>query len=79
MTVSAVSKNRARIRGWRERRLVATAIAAGGTLAVAVVLVLNLRRLDPLLSLGAALAMSLYLWHNWVAHGRPGEVASVVR
>lgn len=63
----------------RERRPLATAIAAAGTLAVAGVLVLNLRRLDPVLSLGAAGLVSLYLWRTWVAHGRPGGVASVAR
>jgi hypothetical protein len=63
----------------RDGRPLATAIAAAGTLAVATVLVLNLRRLDPIVSLGAALALSFALWRIWVAHGRPGGVASVAR
>jgi hypothetical protein len=55
----------------------ATAISAGGTLAVAVLLVLNLRRLDPILSLGTAAIVSVYLWRSWVAHGRPGGIPRV--
>jgi hypothetical protein len=61
----------------RERRPLATAVAAAGTLAVAMILVLNLRRLDPVVSLGAAGLVSLYLWRAWVARGRPGGVARV--
>lgn len=61
----------------RERQPFATAIAAGGTLAVAVVLVLNLRRLDPILSLGTAAIVSVYLWRSWVAHAPPGGIPSV--
>jgi hypothetical protein len=61
----------------RERRPFATAIAAGGSLAVAVVLVLNLRRLDPILSLATAGILSFYLWRSWVAHGRPGGIPRV--
>jgi hypothetical protein len=62
---------------YRDRRLLATLVAAAGTLAVAVVLVLNLRRLDPVVSLAAAAGISLYLWGTWVARGRPGGVARI--
>ena len=51
--------------------------AATGTLAAALVLVLNLRRLDPVVSLAAAAAVSLYLWRTWVARGRPAGVARI--
>jgi hypothetical protein len=61
----------------RDRRPLATAIAAAGTVAVATILVLNLRRLDPIASLGAAAILSLYLWRTWVARGRPGGVTRV--
>ena len=61
----------------RDGRVGATLVAAAGTLAVAIVLALNLRRLDPVLSLAAAGAISLYLWRMWVARGRPGGVAGV--
>jgi hypothetical protein len=74
VTASAVSPARARIAAFN---LLATAIAAGGTLAVAVVLVLNLRRLDPILSSGTAAIVSVYLWRSWVAHGRPGGIPRV--
>jgi hypothetical protein len=64
---------------YRDRRPLATLVAAAGTLAVALVLVLNLRRLDPVLSLAAAAGVSLYLWRTWVARGRPGGVARIAR
>ena len=61
----------------REGRVGAALVAGAGTLAVTLVLALNLRRLDPVLSLAAAGAISLYLWRTWVARGRPGGVAGV--
>lgn len=64
---------------YRDRRPLATLVAAAGTLAVALVLVLNLRRLDPVVSLAAAAGVSLYLWRTWVARGRPGGVARIAR
>ncbi|MBN1529378.1 MAG: hypothetical protein JW895_09985 [Thermoleophilaceae bacterium] len=61
----------------RERRWSATLVAGAGTLAVATVIVLNMRRIDPVLSMAAAGAVSLYLWRVWVARGRPGGIARV--
>ena len=62
---------------WRDRCPVATMVGASGALAVAGVLLLNLRRLDPVLSLGAAAVISVYLWRTWVARGRPGGIARI--
>ncbi|HEU0024171.1 MAG TPA: hypothetical protein VFQ12_06050 [Thermoleophilaceae bacterium] len=62
----------------RERRRLPTITGAAGTLAVALVLVLNLRRFDPVVSLTAAGLISLYLWRTWVARGRPGSVGRIV-
>lgn len=58
----------------RERRLVATAVAGAGGVAVAFILLLNLRRLDPIVSLAAAGVLSMYLWRTWIARGRPGGI-----
>jgi hypothetical protein len=38
---------------------------------------LNMRRVGPLLSLGAALAISLALYRMWVRRGRPSGVTSL--
>ena len=46
-----------------------------GTALVALVLVLNLTRLDSAIALLASLAVAAYLWRGWVARGRPGGVA----
>jgi hypothetical protein len=62
----------------REGRPMATLVGAVGTLAVGGILLLNLRRLDPVVSLTVAAAVSLYLWRAWVARGRPGGVARIV-
>jgi uncharacterized membrane protein (UPF0136 family) len=61
----------------REGRRLGTVVAAAGTAAVAIVLVLNMRRLDPVVSLAVAGILSLYLWRTWVARGRPGGVARI--
>lgn len=61
----------------REGRYGAFAVSAVGTVAVLGVLVVNLRRGDPLVSLAASAAVSLYLWRMWVARGRPGGVAGL--
>lgn len=44
---------------------------------VRLVLVLNLRRGDPLAAIGAALLLAALLRHRWVRAGRPGGVARV--
>jgi hypothetical protein len=62
---------------YRDRRPLATVVAGAGTAAVGIVLVLNLRRIDPVVSLGVAAAVSVFLWHRWVARGRPGGVARI--
>jgi Amino acid permease len=62
---------------YRDRRPLATLVAGAGTVAVALVLVLNLRRIDPLISLGVAAAVSAFLGRRWVARGRPGGVARI--
>ena len=55
------------------RRWAAVGNLAGAAL-VALVLVLNLTRLDSTISLLVSLAVALYLWRAWVARGRPGGV-----
>lgn len=61
----------------REGRRWALAVNVAGIVLVALVLALNLRRLDPVLSLAAAAAISLYLWRTWVRRGRPGGIAGL--
>jgi len=55
------------------------AVNVAGVVVIAFVLALNLRRLDPLISLGASGAVSLYLWRAWVVRGRPSGVAATLR
>lgn len=62
---------------WRERRFGRLALNLAATAAVALVLALNLGRLDPLISLAAAGGISLYLWAAWVRHGRPAGIAEI--
>ena len=64
---------------WRDGRHAMFAVNAAGVLVILFVLALNLRRLDPLVSLGASAAVSLYLWRTWVRRGRPGGVAAALR
>lgn len=59
----------------RERRWAALAVNVAGTVPVAFVLLLNLRRGDPLAAIGAALLLAALLRHRWVRAGRPGGVA----
>jgi hypothetical protein len=61
----------------RDRRPAALAVNVAGIVLVTLVLALNLRRLDPLLSLAAAGVISLYLWRTWVRRGRPGGVGGL--
>jgi len=63
----------------RDGRRWSAAIALAGVACVAVVLALNLRRIDPIASLGASVLVSVLLWRTWVARGRPGGVARIAR
>ena len=54
-------------------------VAGLGAACVALVLALNLRRLDPIGSLAVSAAVSTYLWRAWVSRGRPGGVAEIAR
>jgi len=58
-----------------ERRPGAVAANLAGAALVGLVLALNLTRLDSAIALLASLAVAVYLWRSWVAHGRPGGVA----
>ena len=63
----------------RDGRRAMFAVNVAGVLVIAFVLALNLRRLDPLVSLSASGAVSLVLWRTWVARGRPSGVAATLR
>jgi amino acid transporter len=63
----------------RDGRRGALAVNLAGLVPVTFVLVLNVARIDPLASLGAAALIALMLWRRWVRAGRPGGVARVVR
>jgi hypothetical protein len=58
----------------RDGRRRAAALNLLGAVLVALVLALNLTRLDSTIALLASLAIALYLWRAWVARGRPGGV-----
>ena len=58
----------------RDRRPAAVAVNFAGAALVALVLVLNLTRLDSAIALIASFALAAYLWRAWVARGRPGGV-----
>ena len=60
---------------WRERSSWPFAVSAAGVLIVAFILVLNMRRPDAIISLGASVAVTVYLWRAWVARGRPAGVS----
>lgn len=62
----------------RERRWAALTVNVLGVVPVLFVLVLNLRRGDPLAAIGAALLIAGLLHRRWVRAGRPGGVARVV-
>jgi hypothetical protein len=64
---------------WRDRRRAAFAVDVAGVVLVAFVLALNLGRLDGVVSLAAALLVSLVLWWRWVLSGRPHGVAAAAR
>ena len=68
----------AAVLSWRDREHVRFALNTLGVVLVALVLVLNFRRLDPIVSLLAAAFVSGGFWALWVRKGRPAGVASVL-
>jgi hypothetical protein len=60
----------------RDGRTAATVVNLAGAFLVAVVLALNLTRLDSVIALAASGLVALWLWRTWVVRGRPGGVAS---
>jgi hypothetical protein len=58
----------------RDGRPMAAAVNLVGAALVALVLVLNLTRLDSAIALLGSLGIALYLWILWVLRGRPGGV-----
>lgn len=63
---------RLNLRDGRRRSAVANLLGAS---LVALVLALNLTRLDSAIALLASAAIAAYLWRAWVLRGRPGGVA----
>ncbi|HEX6228936.1 MAG TPA: hypothetical protein VFZ41_05675 [Solirubrobacterales bacterium] len=59
---------------YRDGQIVAMAVNLVGAALVALILALNLTRLDSAIALGGSLCIALYLWLLWVARGRPGGV-----
>jgi hypothetical protein len=57
---------------FRDGRMGAATVNLLGAALVALVLALNLTRLDSVVALLASLVAALYLWRVWVARGRPG-------
>ena len=47
-----------------------------GATLVALVLVLNLTRIDAVIALGASVALAAYLWGSWVRRGRPSGIGA---
>ncbi len=60
-------------------RPVAASVNVLGAALVALVLGLNLTRLDSVIALSASGLLALLLWRSWVARGRPGGVVEAVR
>ncbi len=59
----------------RDGNLGAAAANLFGTALVALVLAINLTRLDSAIALFASLCVGAYLWRAWVSKGRPGRAA----
>lgn len=59
----------------RDRRRPAAAANLLGAALVALVLALNLTRLDSAIALLASALIAIYLWRTWVARGRPRGVS----
>jgi hypothetical protein len=62
----------------RDGRRAAAAANVLGAVLVAVVLALNLTRLDSVIALGASALVALYLWRAWTRRGRPGGLIDAV-
>ena len=63
---------------WRDARRADCAINVLGAVLVALVLALNLARLDALIALTASATIAYCLWRTWVARGRPGGLPEAV-
>ncbi len=64
---------------WRDHHFGAFAVDVLGTVLVATVLALNVRRAGPVISLTAAAAISLALYVAWIRRGRPSGVTALTR
>ena len=62
----------------RDGRRAATGMNILGAALVALVLTLNLTRLDSVIALSASGLVALYLWRAWVRRGRPGGLIEAV-
>ena len=62
----------------RDGRRAATGMNILGAALVALVLALNLTRLDSVIALSASGLVALYLWRAWVRRGRPGGLIEAV-
>jgi hypothetical protein len=62
----------------RDGRRWAMTLNVLGAALVALVLALNLTRLDSVIALSASGLVALYLWRTWVARGRPGGLTEAV-
>ena len=62
----------------REGKPAAAAVNLLGAALVALVLVLNMTRIDSVIALAASGLIALWLWRTWVARGRPGGVVGAV-
>jgi hypothetical protein len=63
----------------RDGRRTAAALNLAGAALVALVLTLNLTRLDSAIALGASGLLAIYLWSAWVRRGRPSGLARLER
>ena len=62
----------------RDGRRAAAGMNILGAALVALVLALNLTRLDSVIALSASGLVALYLWRAWVRRGRPGGLIEAV-
>jgi hypothetical protein len=63
---------------YRDGRTAAAAMNVLGAVLVALVLALNLTRLDSVIALSASGLVALCLWRAWVARGRPGGLTEAI-